>query len=98
MPLESYPLPWSLGQQAPKMSKYHKTQEVKNKNKKHDYQIYKLLPSKGNHKQNERRTTDWEKIFANNSTEKGLISKIYKQLIQLNIKIKNQKQFNQKMS
>ena len=31
---------------------------------------------------------DWEKIFANNSTEKGLISKINKQLIQLNIKKK----------
>ena len=38
---------------------------------------------------------DWEKIFANDVTDKGLISKIYKQLIQLNIK---NKQFNQKMS
>ena len=29
---------------------------------------------------------DWEKIFANNETDKGLISKIHKQLIQFNKK------------
>ena len=35
-----------------------------------------------------RQTSEWEKIFANEATGKVLISKINKQLTQLNIKIK----------
>ena len=35
-----------------------------------------------------RQPTEWEKIFGNDVTFKGLISKIYKQLTQLNIKKK----------
>ena len=42
-----------------------------------------------------RQPSEWEKIIANETTDKGLISKIYKQLIQLNGQ-KN-KQPNQKV-
>ena len=33
-----------------------------------------------------RQPTKWEKIFANDISDKGFISKIYKDIIQFNIK------------
>ena len=42
------------------------------------------MHSKGNYNQGERQPSEWDKIIANETTDKGLISKTYKQLIQLN--------------
>ena len=49
------------------------------------HQTKKFLHSKGNHQQNEKTTTEWENIFTDTSV-KGLISKIYKELTKLNTK------------
>ena len=54
---------------------------LKSKNKQVDLQP---LHSKGNNQQNEWQPREWAKIFANHISEKGLISKIYKDLINLN--------------
>ena len=46
--------------------------------------------AKGTINKMKRQPSEWEKIFANETTEEGLISKIYKQLMQVNIKTNKQ--------
>ena len=46
----------------------------------------KICTAKENINKMKRQPSEWEKIFANEETDKGLISKIYRQHMQLNIK------------
>ena len=70
--------------------------EIKTKIKQRDLMKRKsFCTTKESINKMKRQPSEWEKIFANESTDKGLISKIYKQFMQLNIK-KN-KQPNPKM-
>ena len=62
--------------------------EIKTKINKWDL-IKSFCPAKEIINKTKRQPSEWEKIFANNVTDKGLVSKIYKQLIQLNIKKTN---------
>ena len=64
--------------------------EIKTKINKWDLMKRKSFgTTKENINKTKRQLSEWEKIFANEATDKGLISKIYKQLIQLNMKKKN---------
>ena len=57
-------------------------------------QIEKFLTAKETISQVKRQLSEWEKIIANETIDKGLISKIYKQLIQ---QCPKSKQPNQKV-
>ena len=70
-----------------------KAKATKAKINKWDYTILKSFATvKETINKMKRQPTEWEKIFSNHISDKGLISKIYKELTQLNNK--NPKQFN----
>ena len=49
----------------------------------------KLCTAKGTINKTERQQTEWEKIFANDISDKKSVSKIYKELIKLNTQTPN---------
>ena len=64
--------------------------EIKTKVNKWDLvKLKSLCTAKKTISELERQPSEWEKIIANEATDKGLISKIYKQLIQLNTRKTN---------
>ena len=63
------------------------TRETKEKINKWDYNKFKSsCAAKKTINKTKRQPTEREKIFANDTSDKRLISKMYKELIQLNIK------------
>ena len=62
-----------------------KTQSIKQVTDKLDFIKIKIFCSaKFDIKRIRRQATDWKKIFAKNTSDKGLLSKIYKQHLKLN--------------
>ena len=51
--------------------------------------LTRFCPAKETKKKPKRQLTEWEKIVSNDATDKGFISKIYKQLMQLHTKKTN---------
>uniref|UniRef100_A0A8D1VPH3 Reverse transcriptase domain-containing protein n=1 Tax=Sus scrofa TaxID=9823 RepID=A0A8D1VPH3_PIG len=67
-----------------------KATEIKAKIKQWDLiKLTNFCTAKETKKKPERQLTEWEKIVSNDATDKGLISRIYKQRIQLDSKKAN---------
>ena len=65
----------------------HKVKKIKAKINRWDLnKLERFCTAKEIINKTKRQPTEWEKLFANNAIDKGLISKTYKQFIQLNIK------------
>ena len=65
--------------------------EIKTKVNKWD-KLKRFCTAKETIRKVRKQPSEWEKIIANETTDKGLISKIYKQLIQLNARKKKKAQ------
>ena len=62
-----------------------KAKETKTKMNYWDFiKIRSFCTAKDTVNKTKRQPTEWEKIFANDISDKGLVSKIYKELIKLN--------------
>ena len=72
-------------------SQSHKATEIKAKINTQDlFKLTSFCTAKETTKKTKRQLTEWEKTVSNDATDKGLISRIYKQLIQPNSKKTNQ--------
>ena len=64
--------------------------ETKAKINKWDYiKLKSFCTTKETINKTKRQPTEWEEIFANDTTDKGLVSKIYKELLKLNTRETN---------
>ena len=86
-----------LGLKEDFMNLTSKAREVSSKRNKWDYvKLKSFCSAKETINKVKGQSSKWENIFASNTSDKGLISKIYKELIRLNNN-KRYKQSNQKI-
>ena len=73
--------------------------EIKTKINKRDLiKLKSFCTAKETRNKVKRQHSEWEKIITNETTDKGLISKIYKQLIQLNTRKTNKKKWEKDLN
>ena len=71
--------------------------EIKTKVNRWDLiKLKSFLTAKETISEMKRKPSEWKKIIANEATDKGLISKVYKQLIQLNTRKTTQSKSGEK--